>query len=350
MKPGSELRHLARVLAVLALLVCVPACLSGVAMAETAAEFYRGKVVKLVVGYGAGGGYDTYARMLAPHLEQRLEATVVVENRPGGGGMVAISQLAAGEGDGLTLVFANLEAAALGQLLDSPGIRFDVTNLPVIARVAGEPKVLLLSAQSPFRSLADLQAADRPIKWSAGSKTDGIADTIAVTSEALGLNSEIIIGYKGAKEAALAAIRGESDGLVASADSARSLAKNGDLLPVAVLDRARSPLMPEVPTIFEVTELNDAQAWWIDSRAQLTGLGRTLIAAPGTPAERVEFLRAAADAVLTDPAVLAEAESTKRPIDYLPHGRVEEMIARSVTAAGADDLARLREVVLKKYY
>lgn len=346
MKSGTIPRCLSRSLVALALLAWLP----GLAAAETAAEFYRGKVVKLVVGYGAGGGYDTYARMLAPHLEQRLGATVVVENRPGGGGMVAISQLAASAGDGLTLVFANLEAAALGQLLDSPGIRFDVTTLAVIARVASESKVLLLSAQSPFRSIADLQAADRPIKWSAGSKTDGIADTMAVTSAALDLRSEIIIGYKGAKESALAAIRGESDGLAASADSARSLAKNGELLPLAILDRERTSLMPEVPTIFELVQLSEAQAWWIDTRAQLTGLGRTLIAAPGTPAERLDFLRAAAGAVLTDPAVLAEAEETKRPIAYLTHDRVEALIARSVQTVGADNIARLRDVILDKYY
>lgn len=320
------------------------------ASAETAAEFYRGKVVKLVVGYGAGGGYDAYARMLAPHLEQRLGATVVVENRPGGGGMVAISQLASGEGDGLTLVLANLEAAALGQLLDSPGIRFDITALPVIARVAGEAKVLLLSAQSPYRTVADLQAAERPIKWSAGGKTDAIADSVAMASEALGLRSEIIIGYKGAKEAALAAIRGETDGLVASVGSARSLAKNGDLLLAAVLDRVRDPLLAEVPTIFEVAELSEAQAWWIDYRARLSGLGRTLLAAPGTPEDRLAFLRAAADAVLTDAAVLAEAEATKRPLGYVAHRGVEELIAQTVKGTSAADVERLRDVILNKYY
>lgn len=329
------------------LILCSFAVTAG---AETAAEFYRGKVVKLVVGYGAGGGYDAYARLLAPHLERRLGAKVVVENRPGGGGMVAISQLAARDGDGLTLLLANLEAAALGQLLDSPGIRFDVTALPVIARVAGEPKVLLLSAQSPFQSVADLRAAGRAIKWSAGGKTDGIADSLAVLSEALGLRSEIIIGYKGAKESALAAIRGETDGLVASTGSARRLAKSGDLRLVAVLDREREPLIPDVPTIFELADLSDAQAWWIDYRARLTGLGRTLIAAPGTPADRLVFLREVAEAVLTDPAVVAEAEAKKRPLAYAPVGAVEEMITQTVTMASASDVERLRDVILRKYY
>ena len=255
------LRNLARAIALLAMVSIVP----GWASAETAAEFYAGKVVKLVVGYGPGGGYDSYARLLAPFLEKRLGATVVVENRPGGGGMVAIGQLAASQGDSLTLVLANMEAAALGQLLDNPGIRFDVTELSIVARVAGERKVALLSAESPF-----------------GGKTDGIADGAAIFSEALGLNSEIIIGYKGSKEVALAAIRGEVDGLFISAGTARKLAAKGQLNALAVMDRERSPVLPDVPTIFELADLSPERAWWIDFRAGIGALGRTLVAAPGS--------------------------------------------------------------------
>ncbi|HMA16302.1 MAG TPA: tripartite tricarboxylate transporter substrate-binding protein [Kiloniellaceae bacterium] len=338
-----------RTAAVLAVLVLGLFAAAPVA-AETAADFYKGKVVKLVVGYGAGGGYDLYARMLAPHLEQRLGATVVVENRPGGGGMVAISQLAGAEPDGLTLVLANLEAAALGQILDSPGIRFDVRELPVVARVGSEPKVVLLGAGAPFRTIADLQAAERPVKWAAGGKTDGIGDSIAIFSQALELRSEIIIGYKGTKEAALAAGRGETDGLVASAGSARPLAAGTDLRAVAVLARQRSALVPEVPTIFEIVEFDSAQAWWIDYRAGLTDLGRTFIVSPGTPAERLAVLREAAAAVLNDPAVLAEAEATQRPIEHGAPEAVEALIAQSINALGAAEVERVRDVILNKYY
>lgn len=335
-----------RAFAVLAALLFLP----GIGAAETAAEFYSGKVLKLVVGYGPGGGYDSYARLLAPHLEQRLGATVVVENRPGGGGMVAISRLASGPADGLTMVLANLEAATLGQLLDSPGIRFDVLQLPVVARVAGEPKVLLLSSQSPFRTVADLRAAERAIKWSAGGKTDSIADNVAVLSQALGLHSEIIIGYKGAKEAALAAIRGETDGLAVSAGTAGRLSAKGDLRAIAVLDRERAALLPDVPTIFELADLSEEAAWWIDFRARLTGLGRALIAAPGVPQDRLDFLRAAAEGVLTDPAVIAEAAQKKRPLAFVPHRGVEELIAQAVSGVRPETLERLREVILNKYY
>ena len=60
---------------------------------ENPMNFYKGKVIKLVVGYGPGGGYDTYARLLAPRIERETGATVVVENHPGGGGLVALNQV-----------------------------------------------------------------------------------------------------------------------------------------------------------------------------------------------------------------------------------------------------------------
>lgn len=339
-----------RLVAAAALAAGLAGLFAAPAAAGSAADFYQGKVVKLVVGYGPGGGYDLYARMLAPHLERRLGATVVVDNRPGGGGMVAISQLANSQGDGLTLVLANLEAAALGQILDSAGIRFDVAALPVLGRVASDPKVVLLGTGSPFRSIADLRAAERPIRWSGGGKTDAIADTAAVLSHTLNLRAEIIIGYKGAKEAALAAVRGESDGLVLSDGTARTLAAGGDLAAVAVLARERSALMPEVPTIFELADIDDEDARWLDYRAGLTNLGRTLVTAPGTPEERLAFLREATASVLTDPALLAEAEATKRPIGYAAPQAVAGWIAATVGPLDAAAVDELRDVILNKYY
>ncbi len=167
---------------------------------DSGEAFYAGKTLRLVVGYGAGGGYDAYARLLAPHLKARLNV-VVVENRPGGGGLTALNQVAAGKADGLTLMIIDGQAAALGQLLDQPGVRFDLNRLTWLGRVVAEPRILLWSARSPFRTMADGINAPRPLKWAASGKTDSIADVIAFASEALGLNSKIIIGYKGSRGA-----------------------------------------------------------------------------------------------------------------------------------------------------
>src|SRR5713226_3341765 len=88
------------------------------AAAENGAQFLQGKTVRIVVGYAPGGGYDAYARMLAPHLQSKLGTTVIVENRPGGGGLNALATLMREPGDGLHILLLNGEAAVLSALIE----------------------------------------------------------------------------------------------------------------------------------------------------------------------------------------------------------------------------------------
>src|SRR3546814_11346654 len=106
--------------------------------------------------------------------------------------------------------------------------------------------------------------------------------------------------------------------MAVSDGTARTLIAGGQLAPVAVLSRQRSTLLPEVPTIFEVATIGDEQAWWLDYRAGLTELGRTLIAAPGTPDERLAFLRQANDRVPNQPLVVAADAADQQPSRSAP--------------------------------
>src|SRR5262245_37506216 len=86
-----------------------------------AAEFYRGKTVRMLVGSPPGGGYDLYARLLAPHFAEKIKATVLVENRDGNGGLAALAALLVRPVDGLTIMHASAEAAAMSQMLERTG-------------------------------------------------------------------------------------------------------------------------------------------------------------------------------------------------------------------------------------
>ncbi|MDD3448856.1 MAG: tripartite tricarboxylate transporter substrate binding protein [Gammaproteobacteria bacterium] len=335
---------------VLALVVCLSAWASAGAEEGAAEGFFRGQVVRLVVGYAPGGGYDTLARLLAPWIERRTGATVVVDNRPGGGGLVALSQVYRAEPDGLTLMLVNGPGAALAQLLELEGARFDILRAPWLARVSAEPSVVMLSGQSPFKDLAGLSSTAEPVKWSAGGKADAIADTAACFSEALGLGAEIIIGYKGSKEAALAAMRGEVDGIVTSDRSALKYARGGNLVPLAVLDRERSPLFPDLPTLFEAVELSDGQAWWIDFRARMARTGRALLTTPGTPADRVAYLAGMLDGILSDPAFAEEASAKGFGLDPAGPETLAELVAGTIGALEGERLVQVRHVLLEKYY
>ena len=116
-----------------ALILLAGLTLAAPASAEDAASFYKGKTVHFIVGYSPGGGYDTYARLLAPYFEKATGATVVVENKPGAGGITALNQLVRGAADGLSFQMLNGEAAILSQLTGKAGVAYDMTKVSILA-------------------------------------------------------------------------------------------------------------------------------------------------------------------------------------------------------------------------
>ncbi|MGQ9370127.1 Bug family tripartite tricarboxylate transporter substrate binding protein [Azospirillum sp. ST 5-10] len=326
---------------------------AGLARAESAADFYKGEVIHFVVGYGPGGGFDQYARLMAPHLEKATGATVIVENRPGGGGMTAINQVQRGKADGLTIAIVNGVPAALGQITESPAVRFDMREMTFLGRVSAEAWTMLASGESPYRSLADMIAASRKgetLTFSGIGRADGPTDTAAVVCAALDLACKMIVGYKGSSEAALAAMRGDAAGFAVTDRSARDYAQGGKLVPVAIVGRKRSPLMPDVPTVFEAAEVPKDKAYLIDFRSSVADIGRALVTVPGTPGDRVAFLRQAVETVLTDPAVLKEAELKELPIDYAPAEQVKAAVDDAFGNLPEERLAIVRSVLLDKYF
>jgi len=327
-------------------ILCVAA---GAAIAETAESFYQGKVVRLVVGYSAGGGYDSYARMLAPHLERRLGATVVVENRPGGGGLVALNQVATAEPDGLSLILISAASAAFSQVVEAEGARFDLMRLGFLGRVIDEKRTLVWGAGAPYSSVAAMVQSPRPILLGSTARTSPIGAASAFLAEALELNAKIVVGYKGSKEIDLAAARGEVDGFVVSDSSTARYGREGGLLPFAVLSRERSNLLPEVPTIFELVDLTPERVWWLDYCDALFGLGRSLVTTPDIPAERLAFLQQAVADVLTDPQVVEEATAKSNPLNYAPPTSARRLIETVVGSLTKEQVAKVREVALEKY-
>jgi tripartite-type tricarboxylate transporter receptor subunit TctC len=335
------------------LAVLAVATVASVAWAqEDPAQFYQGKNLTFVVPYGPGGGFDQYARMLAPHLEEKTGATVVVENRPGGGGMTAINQVASGEPDGLTIAILNGVPAALGQITEAPAIRFDLTELTYIARVNAEPWVLLVSAQSGHDSLEDLVAASQAgeeLTFGGTGRADGPTDAAAVVCAALELNCRMVVGFQGSSEVSLAAIRGDVTGFAVTDRSARDYSTGSeDLTPVAVIGRERSELLPDVPTVFEAVDV--ANPYWIEFRGGIVDVGRAVITAPGVPEARVDFLRQVLEEILSDPEVLAEAEEKGLPISYASGAAVQQTIAEALGDIPEDRLAEIRDVLLDRYF
>ena len=325
------------------------AALAAPAEAQDAAAFYKGKTLKFVVGFGTGGGFDAYARMIGPPLAKALDATVVVENQPGAGGILALNRVAASPPDGLTLMIVDGTPAALGQLLGQENVRYDLARLDHLGMITSTRFVWLVAAGSPVKTLADVLKPGVKVLWGSAGPTDGPTGSAAVTCEALRISCRVILGYKGSSDMILAMQRGEVDANFLSDSSALTLERSGQARALVVAARTRSPLLPGVPTVFESASLDVEQQWWLDFRANLNDLGRILVTTQGTEAGRLAFLRAGLKKVLTDPALVEEGGRTGRPLDFHEPEVARAKAASVLQGITPEQKERIRHVALKKF-
>jgi len=316
--------------------------------ASAADAYYKGKTVRFIVGFGVGGGYDAYARMIAPELAQRLGATVIVENQPGAGGLNSLNRFARAPGDGLQITIVNGTGAATQQILDTKGLRFDLTKLKHLGITDYSRWLVLVSPKSSYRTVQDLQNAKEPIRFGASGRLDALGVGATLACAAINLKCRTIAGYKGSAQVSLALAQGEVDALYVSETSALNYVKAGSARAITTWNRKRSELFPDLKAIPEVLSLKDDQLWWIDIRNTIEGLGRMLVAPPSTPKARVDTLRAAARSVLTDKAFQAEAKKRNREIDFIEAAEAEQMVRRVLGELSPQEKAKIKAVLMSK--
>ncbi len=321
----------------------------SVAQDAGADAYYRGKTARIYVGYGVGGGYDLYARMIAPHLAAELGATVIVENLPGAGGLTALNKLYGAEPDGLTMMIVNGAAAGLSQIIEQEAVRYDLTRVSHLGTLSQSPWVWIARPGMAEQTVDNFISAQPLIRWGGTGTIDGSSDGSAVICEALQLRCKIIKAYKGSSEIALALARGEMDALYITDLSARAYIEAGQAVAVATLARTRSRHLPETPTIFEVLTLSPEQTFWLDFRTTLESLGRILVAPPKIPADRLTFLQMAVERALRQPALVAQGEKAQRPIDLATASETLERTQRVISRMTSQQKAKVKTVVLDKF-
>lgn len=302
---------------VLGVLFGLATSVSCAAAQDSEQAFFAGKTVRFVVGFGPGGGYDGYARMLAPYLSKSLGATVVVENRPGAGGLLALNGVYAAPADGLTMMIVNGTGAAFSQLTEQEGARFDLGKLGYLATLTAPPSTWMVGPHFQVRTVPEAIKAGKKWRWAASGPVDSLSDGAAFTCEALKLDCQIILGYKGSNDAALAISRGEMDALYVTDLSAYQYVRSNGMIALATMGRERSRHFPKLPTIFEATKLDADQEWLFNFRHVIQSLGRILVVPPGLPEGRAAVLEAAVKKSVSDPNFLAEGEKRHLYTDYL---------------------------------
>jgi tripartite-type tricarboxylate transporter receptor subunit TctC len=334
--------------AALALAAVAVLCLGGDVSAQDAAAFYKGKQVKFIVSTGPGGGFDAYARMIAPLIEKEIGANVIVQNMPGAGGLVANNHVFSAAGDSLTMMILNGNNAALAQIVEDPSVRFDLPKFSFLGLVVTSPWMWIASPKSPMQTLDDFLKPGAKITWSGSGQMGGISDGAAVTCEALKLNCKIVRGYDGSAQGALALARGETDAMYVSDGSANNYVKAGNAKPVVAVTTERSAYFPQTPTVFEAIKLTPEAKWWFEFRAAVDDIQRMLAMPPNVPKEHLAYMQQVVKKVLTDPKVIEEGRNTQRFIDYKDPETVKKMVDTVLVSITPAQKKMVKEVILRE--
>lgn len=291
------------------------------ARAQDAAEFYKGKTVQLIVGYGSGGGYDIYARMLARYMGKYLPGnpSIVVQNMPGAGSLRATNYLySVAPKDGTVFGIFARNIPLLGILGGNPAAQYDPRKFTWLGSSSTYIEDAYLMFVRPDAKVKSIEEAMKPggpqiVLGGTGEGSTG-NDTAILLRDALGLNIKLISGYPDANALFIAIERGELDGRITDMSSVRSLRTHWLAKPPTGMNlflqfarQTRHPDFPDVPTARELATTDRARA--LIEMAELSYiLSRPFAGPPGIPEARAKALQKAFRDVHADKDLLAEAE------------------------------------------
>jgi tripartite-type tricarboxylate transporter receptor subunit TctC len=330
---GPALRGAAALTVALAMTAAVP---------SMAADYYAGKSIKLTVGSDAGGGYDTYTRALARHIGRHIPGapSVVVMNMPGAGGLRSVQYLytkAAKDGT----EFANIRASnMLDSILGLRGEEIDPNKFVWIGSMASDTDVCVFSKASKIRTFDDMRT--KPTKIGGTGRGAQAFSFPHAINEVLGTKMDIILGYKGTNDRALAIERGELAGMCGLNGSTlmsvlqQQLAQ-GQLIPVVQSGMRPHPLLKKVPMTQSFAKTPE-QKKILDAIFAQMAIARAYAAPPATAEEPIRILRKSFLETLADPAFLADAKKLRLEIDPDSGEEVQKTIAQMSSLS--DDLKK----------
>lgn len=327
---------------------------SGLVQAEQDAKsFYKGAMIKFIVPYGPGGGYDLYARMLTPYLEKYTGAKVIVENMAGAAGLLGGGHLySLAKRDGLTIGIFPLPGMILADMLEFEAAKFELDKFTYVGRLEVGWRAFFVSKASGFKTVADMQKATKTIRFGNVDPTAQGAVEDALFAEAFGLNAKIIPGYKGSKEFMLAVIAGrELDAGMCTFTGYSDYAKRGEVTMLGVLgEGGRHPEFPDTPVYTEWTGVKPGGEKWLQLIDVLNAGGRAILAPPGVPEERRLFLENALAASLKEPELIGQLTKSDFLIHWLPGKECKKVVDKLMQIVPKAERPSLKHLVTEKYY
>lgn len=316
------------------------------AVAQSSAELFKGKTISIYVAVGTGA-YDLYARILARHMPRYLAGnpSIIVNNMPGGGGVVAANYVAnVAPRDG-TALLVPLKPIAMTQVLTPAQVRYNAALFQWVGSMVDAPGILMFSPASNVKSIDDARRAEIPMgSTGAGAET---AMFPTVINSVLGTRFKIIAGFKGMADIFLAMERGEIHGVSTVYGSVQGLKpdwiKDGKATFVAHIAASRSKEQPKVPTILEFARTPEEREI-LEFLTLCNSIGRSITAPPEVPAAQIEELRRAFEATVKSPEYLRETVDKGIEVNPIPGLEVQKDVARLI-AMPASTVEKVRRAL-----
>jgi tripartite-type tricarboxylate transporter receptor subunit TctC len=317
--------------------------LASGASAQSAEDFYKGRQLSVYIGYGAGGGYDLYSRLLAKHIGRQLPGNpnVIPRNEPGAGSFKLANELYHILPKDGSVVGMFSEALIISQILGDPAAKFVPSDFNWIGRLADSDAALVTTPNAPVKSFKDALNTEVVIGVpGAGSAT---LLNVTVVKNLFSTKFKFVSGYEGSAQLRLAMERNEVQGsgsILWRVDRDWIRAGGYNVIYQASLEPA--PDLTDVPTLVSLAR-NDNERKVLRFFSSYTTIGRSIVAPPQVPADRVKVLRAAFDATVKDPAFLADAAKGRMDIVPLSGDKLEALI-REVSGLDATTLAWAKQL------
>jgi tripartite-type tricarboxylate transporter receptor subunit TctC len=230
------------------------------------AQAYPAKPIHLIVPFPPGGGTDLFSRAIAAKLTEKLQWTIVVDNKPGAGGNLGVDAAVKSPADGYTMVMGQTSDLAVNPTLYRKLPYDPVKDLAPVVLVASAPIILVVAESSPYRSLADVVAAakQKPGRLTLATPGNGtVAHLTGVMLQRAAGIELIHVPYKGAAQALPDLMGGQVDLYSSSVSSVIGQIKGGKVRAIVVASAKRSPALPNVPTVAESGYPGfDADSWY----------------------------------------------------------------------------------------
>ena len=308
-------------------------CLGAAASACLAQSAYPNKPIRLIVPFPAGGATDLFARSLAPKIAERLGGSIVIDNKPGAGGIIGSDLAAKAPADGYTLLLTTTSTHSIGPAMNSR-LPFDpVRDFTPIAHVGDAPNVMLVPNSSPARTVKEWIDYARKNPGRLNYASSGNGTIVQLTAELFKSQAGVFvthIPYKGTALAMPDLIAGNLDVLFDSLPTGMPQVREGRLRALGVTSLKRTPLAPNLQPIAEVLPGFESTTWF------------GFYAPRGLPAELVARINGAANQVLADPEV--KDKLGKLGVEPAPGGTPQQFAAMV-----AADAAKWKKIVMDRH-